>query len=176
MTPDELIKFLLYQLQLGENLYNIGYVFTGLMESVGASRKVFEYMNRVPEILLDGNEKPSVNGSIKFRDVHFAYPSRKNNPVMQGLNLDIDAGQTVALVGPSGGGKSSIVALLEHFYEPDSGEITLDGVPIRDIDHMYYHQKVTKQKGNLNRNLDSSGSSRACIVRRICPTQHPVRL
>lgn len=142
MSTDELITFLLYQLQLGENLYSIGYVFTGLMESVGASRKVFEYMNRVPEMPLDGELKPKVNGKIEFKDVHFTYPSRKNNPVLKGLNLTIEPGQTCALVGPSGGGKSSTVALLEHFYEPVSGTITLDGVPIKDISHVYYHQMI----------------------------------
>lgn len=60
----------------------------------------------------------------------------------KGLSLRIKAGETVALVGPSGGGKSSIVSLLEHFYEPNQGEITLDGIPIRDYNHAYYHEKV----------------------------------
>lgn len=140
---------------------SLGYVFTGLMESVGASRKVFEYMNREPEMPLDGVKKPPINGQIEFNDVHFTYPSRKNNPVLQvslkflsqkspkfqGLNLSIPAGQTVALVGPSGGGKSSIVALLEHFYEPHRGQITLDDVPIKDINHIFLHQKVSQQDG-----------------------------
>ncbi|XGW21859.1 hypothetical protein V3C99_004653 [Haemonchus contortus] len=142
MTTDQLITFLLYQMQLGENLYNIGYVMTGLMECVGASRKVFEYMYREPEILHDGKMKPPLNGHIEFKNVDFTYPSRPNNKVLQSLDLDVEAGRTTALVGPSGGGKSSIVSLIQHFYEPNNGDITIDGVNIKDISHSYYHQKV----------------------------------
>ncbi|KAK6025613.1 hypothetical protein OSTOST_08480 [Ostertagia ostertagi] len=105
MTTDQLITFLLYQMQLGENLYNIGYVMTGLMECVGASRKVFEYMYREPEIPNDGDLKPPLNGRIEFKEVEFTYPSRPNNKVLKGLDLVIEAGRTTALVGPSGGWK-----------------------------------------------------------------------
>ncbi|VDL80853.1 unnamed protein product [Nippostrongylus brasiliensis] len=142
MTTDQLITFLLYQMQLGENLYNIGYVMTGLMECVGASRKVFEYMYREPEIPNDGQLEPKVSGRIEFHNVQFTYPSRPHNKVLKGLNLVIEAGKTTALVGPSGGGKSSIVSLIEHFYEPTHGDITIDNVDIRDISHTFYHQKV----------------------------------
>ncbi|EPB73129.1 antigen peptide transporter 2 [Ancylostoma ceylanicum] len=142
MTTDQLITFLLYQMQLGENLYNIGYVMTGLMECVGASRKVFEYMFRDPAIPNDGEREPVLGGRIEFKNVHFTYPSRPNNPVLEGLNLVIEAGRTTALVGPSGGGKSSIVSLIQHFYEPTRGTITIDGVNVKDISHVYYHQKI----------------------------------
>ncbi|KAJ1351825.1 hypothetical protein KIN20_007976 [Parelaphostrongylus tenuis] len=121
---------------------NIGYVLTGLMECVGASRKVFEYMNREPEIPNDGTMQPTLGGRIEFSDVYFTYPSRPSNPVLKGLNLVIESGQTTALVGPSGGGKSSIVSLIQHFYEPNSGSITIDGINIRDISHSFYHQKI----------------------------------
>ncbi|KAK6727498.1 hypothetical protein RB195_005279 [Necator americanus] len=142
MSTDQLITFLLYQMQLGENLYNIGYVMTGLMECVGASRKVFEYMYREPEIPNDGKREPVLGGRIEFKNVHFTYPSRPNNPVLKGLNLVIEAGRTTALVGPSGGGKSSIVSLIQHFYEPNKGAITIDGINVEDISHVYYHQKI----------------------------------
>ncbi|EGT42272.1 hypothetical protein CAEBREN_28239 [Caenorhabditis brenneri] len=142
MGKEELITFLLYQMQLGENLYNLSYVMSGLMEAVGASRKVFDLMNREPQFELDGSKKPHVNGNITFSHVGFTYPSRPNNPVLKDLTLNIKAGETVALVGPSGGGKSSIVSLIEHFYEPTEGSVTIDGVPIKDINHVYYHQKV----------------------------------
>lgn len=115
------------------------------MEAVGASRKVFDLMNRKPQFELDGMQRPFVNGNITFSHVGFTYPSRPNNPVLKDLTLSIKSGETVALVGPSGGGKSSIVSLIEHFYEPDEGSVTLDGVPIKDINHVYYHQKVFYQ-------------------------------
>ncbi|WKY10296.1 hypothetical protein Q1695_002555 [Nippostrongylus brasiliensis] len=142
MTTAQLITFLLYQLQLGENVNNIGNVVSGLMQCVGASRKVIEYMHRKPAIPNDGDLKPVVSGRIEFRDVHFTYPSRPGSEVLKGLNLIVEAGRTTALVGPSGAGKSSIVSLIEHFYEPTSGEITIDGVGIKNISHTFYHQKV----------------------------------
>ena len=83
MDVDGLFSFLLYQLQVGEALYNIGYVFTGLMESVGASRKVFEYMHRKPQIAYDGNVKPdTVSGEIGFHNVCFSYPTRPTTIVL----------------------------------------------------------------------------------------------
>ncbi|PIC45250.1 hypothetical protein B9Z55_005332 [Caenorhabditis nigoni] len=142
MGKEELITFLLYQMQLGENLYMLSYVMSGLMEAVGASRKVFDLVDRKPQFELNGRVEPRVNGNITFSNVGFTYPSRPNNPVLKDLSLNIKAGETVALVGPSGGGKSSIVSLIEHFYEPDNGTITLDDVPIKDINHVFYHQKV----------------------------------
>ncbi|KAM3721890.1 ABC-type oligopeptide transporter ABCB9 [Dirofilaria immitis] len=142
MTVDNLISFLLYQMQLGENLYNISYVFTGLMESVGASRKVFEYMLRKPKILQVGTKKTQINGEVKFDSVCFTYASRPNNPVLQDVSFTVHPGQTVALVGPSGGGKSSIVSLIEHFYECEKGWVLIDGNPVADYDHEYIHQKI----------------------------------
>ncbi|WKX89688.1 hypothetical protein Q1695_008939 [Nippostrongylus brasiliensis] len=142
LNAEHLITFLLYQIQLGENIYWIAYVVAGIMDCVGASRKVFEYMHRKPAMSLDGSEKPPLQGTICFNDVYFTYASRPNNPVLKGLNLTIRSGTTVALVGPSGGGKSSIVSLLQNMYEPDRGTITIDGVPIKNIDHEFYHERV----------------------------------
>ncbi|KAK0424982.1 hypothetical protein QR680_008962 [Steinernema hermaphroditum] len=142
MTADNLIAFLLYQMQLGENLYNLGYVFTGLMEAVGASRKVFDYMLREPKVANDGTLKPEVEGNIEFAEVTFAYPSRLNRKVLDGISFNVNAGETVALVGPSGGGKSTCVALLEHFYNLLGGAIRLDGVDISLIEHHFFHEKI----------------------------------
>uniref|UniRef100_A0A915AK02 Uncharacterized protein n=1 Tax=Parascaris univalens TaxID=6257 RepID=A0A915AK02_PARUN len=142
MTPDNLIAFLLYQIQLGENLYYLGTVFAGLMESVGASRKVFEYMLRKPTVTNTGSMCLPVKGLIRFEGVSFAYPSRPKNFVLKAMSFTIYPGETVALVGPSGGGKSSIVALIEHFYNPNSGNVFIDGMPVSSYDHEFIHQKI----------------------------------
>ena len=90
-----------------------------------------------------GELMPEVNGQIDIEGVHFTYPSRPHNPVLNDITLEVRKGETVALVGPSGGGKSSIVSLLERFYEPLLGCIYLDGTPISQFDHRYYHKKVS---------------------------------
>ncbi|KAL6732530.1 hypothetical protein Aduo_003282 [Ancylostoma duodenale] len=138
-----LVSFLLYQFQLGENLRELGEVWNGLMQAVGASRKVFEFIDRDPKVKNDGKYAPEkLIGRIEFKNVQFSYPIRPDLPIMEDLTFTVEPGEVVALVGPSGGGKSSCIAMLEHFYEPNGGEVLLDGVPIREYDHKYLHTKV----------------------------------
>ncbi|VDM64588.1 unnamed protein product [Angiostrongylus costaricensis] len=138
-----LVSFLLYQFQLGENLRELGEVWNGLMQAVGASRKVFEFVDRVPKVNNYGKYAPKkIAGRIEFKNVKFSYPIRPDLPIMQDLTFTVEPGQVVALVGPSGGGKSSCIAMLEHFYEPSGGQVLLDGVPIREYDHKYLHTKI----------------------------------
>lgn len=80
-----------------------------------------------------GKKPNSISGEIVFRDVSFAYPTRPNTLVFNGLSLKIEAGKTVALVGPSGGGKSTTVSMVERFYDPSSGSISLDGTDLREL-------------------------------------------
>lgn len=103
-----------------------------------AAKALFEIIDRVPEI--DSNSaqgivlnKSEVKGDIKFENVGFAYPTRLDTPVFRNLHLDIPGGKRVALVGESGSGKSTCVSLLERYYDPSSGRITLDGKDLKDI-------------------------------------------
>ena len=110
--------------------------FQAIASAMGAAHKVFEAIDRVPSIDIsdDQGEKPSqLEGRIKFEHVKFAYPSRPNVPILDDFNLTIEPGQTIALVGSSGSGKSTIVGLLERFYSPIGGSITLDGHPIESL-------------------------------------------
>ena len=93
--------------------------------TVAASR-VFEVIDRVPEIdpySQAGRIIPDVRGRIEFKSVSFSYPSRRDTQVLNSLDLVIPASKTFALVGTSGGGKSTIFALIERFYDPDKGKI-----------------------------------------------------
>lgn len=86
----------------------------------------------------DAGLKPaSVRGDITFRNVHFAYPTRPDDPVLRGMTVEAKAGQIVAFVGPSGSGKSTIVALLERFYDPLSGIVEIDGMNVKDWNVRY---------------------------------------
>jgi len=92
----------------------------------------------LPEYVIDsqateGEKLSDVDGRITFNKVDFTYPTRPNNPILKGFDLEIEAGKTTALVGPSGGGKSTTVSLIERFYDPLAGSIELDGVDLKNI-------------------------------------------
>ncbi|PVH66499.1 hypothetical protein PAHAL_1G264000 [Panicum hallii] len=95
-----------------------------------------EVIRRVPKIDSEsdaGEELIDFAGQVEFKDVQFCYPSRPESPVLVNFNLHVPAGSTVALVGGSGSGKSTVIALLERFYDPSAGEVALDGVSIRRL-------------------------------------------
>eukprot|EP00931_Biecheleriopsis_adriatica_P049058 TRINITY_DN28367_c0_g1_i2.p1 TRINITY_DN28367_c0_g1~~TRINITY_DN28367_c0_g1_i2.p1 ORF type:complete len:301 (-),score=45.06 TRINITY_DN28367_c0_g1_i2:35-937(-) len=112
------------------------------MEAVGSSRRVFEYyelmpsQSVVPNSQVEGRQiaDADLRGSVQFRNVSFAYPGRPEDPVLQDFSLDVKAGSTVALVGTSGSGKSTIAALLQRWYDPLSGTVLIDQVPIQELD------------------------------------------
>jgi ATP-binding cassette subfamily B (MDR/TAP) protein 1 len=93
-------------------------------------------LRRVPKIDSGseaGEELANVAGEVEFKNVQFSYPSRPETPVFVSFSLRIPAGRTVALVGSSGSGKSTVIALLQRFYDPSAGEVALDGVDIRRL-------------------------------------------
>ncbi|URD95330.1 ABC transporter transmembrane region [Musa troglodytarum] len=89
-----------------------------------------------------GRKLASVDGHIKFVNIHFSYPSRPDVLIFNGLNLDIPSGKIVALVGGSGSGKSTVISLIERFYEPQRGQILLDGHDIKDLDLKWLRQQI----------------------------------
>lgn len=119
-------------LALGSGLSNVKY----FSEASSAAERVQEVILRVPKIDSEssaGDELANVAGEVEFKNVEFCYPSRPETPIFVSFNLRVPAGRTVALVGGSGSGKSTVIALLERFYDPSAGEVTLDGVDIRRL-------------------------------------------
>ena len=94
---------------------------------------------------VDHPRQTSAHGpaSIRFENVNFTYPSRKENPVLVDLSFEIKAGQTIAIVGPSGSGKSTIASLLTRFYDPDSGQIFFNGEPIAELDLHFLRKQIS---------------------------------
>uniref|UniRef100_A0A4W5MYT6 ATP-binding cassette sub-family B member 5 n=1 Tax=Hucho hucho TaxID=62062 RepID=A0A4W5MYT6_9TELE len=90
----------------------------------------------------EGHKPDCVEGDIEFKNIHFSYPSRKDVKILQGVNLTVPRGKTIALVGASGCGKSTTIQLLQRFYDPDSGEITLDGRDIRTLNVKWLRENM----------------------------------
>ncbi|XP_033980513.1 antigen peptide transporter 2a [Trematomus bernacchii] len=143
MTTGNLVSFILYQSDLGDSIRTLTYTFGDMLNSVGAAGKVFEYLDRKPQVSTEGKLKPDqLTGDISFRGVNFAYPAYPNKRVLQDFSLELKAGQMTALVGPSGEGKSTCVSLLERYYEQQDGEILLDNEPLKSYDHHFLHKKI----------------------------------
>ena len=114
---------------LGSGLSNLKF----FSEASAAGERIIEVIKRVPKIdsdNMEGQILQNVSGEVEFKHVKFAYPSRPETTIFKDLNLKVPAGRTVALVGGSGSGKSTVIALLQRFYDPLGGEILLDGVAI----------------------------------------------
>ncbi|KAL2084174.1 hypothetical protein ACEWY4_019692 [Coilia grayii] len=106
----------------------------------GAAHKVYAIIDNKPNINSssnDGHKPDHIKGNIEFKNIHFRYPSRSDVKVLNNMNLKISSGQTIALVGSSGCGKSTTVQLLQRFYDPQEGSVSIDGHDIRSLNVRY---------------------------------------
>ncbi|KAM5157180.1 ATP-binding cassette sub-family B member 5-like [Mantella aurantiaca] len=111
----------------------------------GAAYNIFDIIDQKSKInsfSSDGYKPDNIKGNIEFRNVHFSYPSRMTVQVLKGLNLKVKSGQTVALVGQSGCGKSTTVQLLQRLYDPQDGQILVDGHDIRSLNIRQYRELI----------------------------------
>lgn len=110
-----------------------------------AAYKMFETIKRKPKIDPydnSGMTLENLEGEIEFKDVHFRYPARPDVQIFSGFSLHVPSGLTAALVGQSGSGKSTVISLLERFYDPDSGEVLIDGVNIKNLQIRWLRQNI----------------------------------
>ncbi|MFW5641260.1 MAG: ABC transporter transmembrane domain-containing protein [Roseicyclus sp.] len=136
MSIGELIQFLIYAIMVAGSVGALSEIWGELQRASGATERLVELLNTDDTVSDPARGKPlpqGGRGAIAFEDVHFSYPTRPEDRALEGVSFTVKPGETVALVGPSGAGKTTVFQLLQRFYDPSSGRITLDGVDLRDM-------------------------------------------
>lgn len=174
LTLGDLTTFMMYAVYAGTSVIGVTSFLSELMKGVGAATRLFELEDRKPAISpTRGVRVQSAGGLIELSNVSFAYPTRPDNQIFKNMSFSIPGGSNVCIVGPSGGGKSTVTSLLLRFYELDSGSIYINGVDISTMNakSLRRHIGVVSQEpvlfsGTIAENIAYSNprASRADIV------------
>ena len=142
ISPGELIAFILYATIIAGPMGSFARMYTRLQEGLGASERLFELLDTQSDVrsLPNAQIMPLISGRVEFDNTSFHY--QKNREVIKSVSLTVDPGQTIALVGPSGAGKTTLIRLLHRFYDPTKGEIRVDGIPIRNVELSSYWKQI----------------------------------
>ncbi|KAG7205622.1 hypothetical protein KM043_007585 [Ampulex compressa] len=145
LTPGDLMAFLMATQTIQRSLSQLSLLFGSYIRGVSAGARVFEYLDMPPSPMMVGGEviaDKSLAGNVTFENVKFSYPTRPDHVILRNFNLHIPAGKTVAIVGTSGNGKSTVAALLERFYDVQEGSISIDGYDIKSLNSSYLRGNV----------------------------------
>jgi len=137
LSPGQLSAFVFYAVIVASSVGTISEVIGDLQRAAGATERLFELLAIVPEIRPPAHPVAlpwPASGTVAFEGVGFHYPSRPDTPALSDFTLEVRAGERVALVGPSGAGKTTVFALLLRFYDPDMGVVRIDGVDLKAAD------------------------------------------
>ncbi|KAM0984624.1 hypothetical protein EV2_012405 [Malus domestica] len=144
-TGGEVIIVLFAVLTGSLSLGNASPCMSAFAAGQAAAYKMFETINRKPDIDAydtNGQQLQDIRGEIELRDVYFSYPARPDEQIFHGFSLSIPSGETAALVGESGSGKSTVISLIERFYDPQAGEVLIDGINLKEFQLKWIRQKV----------------------------------
>ncbi len=136
MSAGDLVQFVIYSVMVAGSVAALSEIWGELQRAAGATERLMELLHAEDSVADPATPKTlaePVKGAIAFEDVSFEYPSRPEIPALDHVDLSIAPGETVALVGPSGAGKTTIIQTLLRFYDPTAGRITLDGVDLADM-------------------------------------------
>jgi len=137
VTPGDLSAFIFYAVMVAASVGAVSEVLSDLQRAAGATERLVELLEMDLDITAPPNPKPMptpARGAVEFDNVTFHYPSRPDTAALQGLTLKVEPGEHVALVGPSGAGKTTVFQLLLRFYDPSSGAVRIDGMNLREVD------------------------------------------
>jgi ABC-type multidrug transport system fused ATPase/permease subunit len=141
MTIGELTSFMMYAMFVGGSLGSFAELFGQVQKTLGAAVRVQEILKEKPEIDVVDIKHKNLR-SVVLKDISFSYPSRRDMTVLKGISLQIAPGERVAFVGESGAGKSTVAAMIQRFYEPDSGEILYDGISSEELSIQEVRQNI----------------------------------
>jgi len=133
LKPGDLVAFLLYTRMVYNPVVNLSLIYDTLQQALASAERVFEILDRRPKIkdTPQAIKMPQMAGAVEFRNVFFSYG--RNEAVLEQINFAVQPGEVVALVGPSGGGKTTLVKLICRFYDPTRGQVLIDGRDIRTV-------------------------------------------
>ncbi|WP_171122334.1 MULTISPECIES: ABC transporter transmembrane domain-containing protein [unclassified Ruegeria] len=137
MTEGVLIQFVIYSIIMAGSVAALSEIWSELQRAAGATERLVELLNAQDTVTdpISASHLPTpVQGEINFDQVTFHYPARPDVVALDRLSLSVKPGETVAFVGPSGAGKTTVIQMIQRFYDPDSGRVSLDGVDLRDLD------------------------------------------
>jgi len=143
VSVGDIVGFILYLNMFYQPITALANVIENLEQALAGAERVFEILETEPEIKEKPNpiELKNVRGRVTFEDVTFSY--NQGSPVLKNISFDIEPGQMVAFVGPTGVGKTTIMYLLVRFFDPDSGSIKIDGIDIRDVSLKSLHDNIS---------------------------------
>ena len=131
LSQQEFVAFVLFSVFVGASLGSFPEIVSQVQKANGATERLKEILEEVPEVEGESSET-AVIGALTAQEIRFAYPSRKESEVIKGMSFEIAPGEKVAFVGPSGGGKSTLFALLQRLHDIDGGTLSLDGRSVAD--------------------------------------------
>jgi ATP-binding cassette subfamily B protein len=140
MGYGSIVAFIIYVKEFSDPLERLSNSISNMQSVAASAERVFEFLD-APELSNEDDKADmpaKVEGRVEFKDVHFSYEPGKE--IIHGLNLTVEPGQKIAIVGPTGSGKTTIANLLMRFYETDSGDIVVDGISLRDIKRSQVHE------------------------------------
>ena len=145
MSEGSLIQFVIYSVMVAGSVAALSEIWGELQRAAGATERLVELLHSTDKV--QDPDQPQtltrpVQGQIEFRDVSFRYPARPETIALDHVSLAISPGETVAFVGPSGAGKTTIIQLIQRFYDPDQGQILLDGVALSDLQRDDFRQNI----------------------------------